>query len=110
MTPCPKPVRVSSTALTKSARGRDCTVRSRRCNGDPETVVLAHLRGVWALGTATKPGDHFAVYACSCCHDAIDGRAGIHGEVSPSDLLRALFETQKLMIAEGLIQIKGAKP
>ena len=30
---------------TKSARGQACTVRSPVCNGNPETVVLAHLNG-----------------------------------------------------------------
>lgn len=43
------------------------------CNHDSATVVLAHLkRGGWC-GTV-KPPDICGVWACSSCHDAIDGR------------------------------------
>jgi len=107
-TPVPKPKRHKSEALTEFACGRDCTVRSRRCDRDPEKSVFAHLRGVWALGNSTKPGDHFGVIACQSCHDAMDGRIGIPGEVSDYDRLRALYETQYQMIEAGLIVIKGA--
>ena len=108
MSAAPKPFRVQSEALTQSARGKNCTVRSLACNGDPETTVLAHLRGPWALGIGTKPHDFFCVYACSACHDALDGR-NWESRVQDYDRLHALYETQSIMFLEGLIQIKGAK-
>jgi hypothetical protein len=60
--------------LRQKARGRDCVVRIPLvCNRDPATTVLAHLkRGGWC-GTV-KPPDLCAVWACSACHDVIDGR------------------------------------
>ena len=108
MSAAPKPFRVKSEALTQSARGKNCTVRSPVCNHNPETTVLAHLRGPWALGIGTKPHDFFSVYACSDCHDALDGRRGIW-PVDHEDRLRALYETQTIMFLEGLMPIKGAK-
>jgi len=54
-----------------------------------------------------KSPDWWGVYGYSACHDAIDRRTpGIAWD--HADLLRALHETQKLMIAQGLISIKGA--
>ena len=109
MSAAPKPFRVQSEALTQSARGKDCTVRSVFCNRDPETTVLAHLRGRWALGTSTKPNDFFGVYACSDCHDVLDGRRQEKWPLDEDDRLRALYETQTIMFLEGLMSIKGAK-
>ncbi len=53
-----------------------------------------------------KGHDHMAVFACSSCHDLLDGRAP--GEVDWKDILRALDETQTIWIQEGLMTIKGA--
>ena len=44
--------------LRKEARGRECQVRLPGiCNGNPETVVLAHYRMVGICGTGMKPDD-----------------------------------------------------
>lgn len=104
MNACPKPQRVQSKALTQSARGRPCTVRWTGCTYDPETTVLAHLRGPWALGIGTKPPDFFAIYACEHCHRQQENRL-----VPWEELMRALCETQTQMAREGLITVRGAK-
>jgi hypothetical protein len=89
--------------LRNSARGKDCTLRLDCCNQNPETTVLCHIPSN-SHGMSFKSPDWWAVYGCSSCHDAIDGRANFYW--SDYDLLRALHETQKQMIAEGLIIIK----
>jgi hypothetical protein len=64
-------------ALTKLARGRDCQVRIPQiCNFNPETTVAAHYRLAGTCGVGIKPPDLLAAWACSACHDYIDGRGG----------------------------------
>jgi hypothetical protein len=61
--------------LTKLARGMPCLVRLDGCNGNPETVVAAHYRSVsLGSGIAHKGQDWLSAYACSACHDLLDGR------------------------------------
>lgn len=89
------------TKITKSARGEDCTLLLGQCSGD-ETVVLCHIGK--NRGMAYKCGDHFAVYACSACHDLLDGRVKSifsTGELSDIKLI-ALERTQQKMIDKGL--------
>ena len=79
--------------MRQSARGQDCQLRlTGICNHDPETTVLCHLRMFGWAGTAQKPADYLAVFACSCCHDALD-RRGTKVDVDPWDILRALGNT-----------------
>jgi hypothetical protein len=67
---------MKQTKLTKAARGRECQVRVPGvCNGNPETTVLAHFRmSGTRCGVGLKPNDLQGAWACSSCHDAIDGR------------------------------------
>lgn len=65
--------------LRKMAKGRDCTVRLGRCNGNSATVVGAHIRRANIAGMGQKPCDLAMVYACSDCHDVIDGRVMLPG-------------------------------
>ena len=58
--------------IRNSARGEDCSLRLEVCNENSETTVLAHIGKNRGMGI--KCADYFAVYACSACHDAIDGR------------------------------------
>lgn len=47
------------------------------CNGNPETTVAAHSnQQKHGKGVGHKSDDCFIAFACSACHDAIDGRAG----------------------------------
>ncbi|WP_440863606.1 DUF1364 domain-containing protein [Symbiopectobacterium purcellii] len=61
--------------LGKEARGRECQVRIPGiCNGNAETVVLAHYRMSGICGIGMKPDDLFGAWTCSSCHDKIDRR------------------------------------
>ncbi|HGN0358339.1 TPA: nuclease domain-containing protein, partial [Proteus mirabilis] len=50
--------------LRKEARGRECQIRIPGvCNGNSETVVLAHYRMSGICGTGIKPNDIFGAWA-----------------------------------------------
>ena len=94
-----------------SACGETCTVRLDCCNHDPTTTVLAH---VGHHGSAKRNHDDEAVYACSDCHDAIDGRSRYflsHNAdqqrkmhiVRDLEIRRALRETHRRMLEKGLM-------
>ncbi|MDQ6988481.1 MAG: DUF1364 domain-containing protein [Mariprofundaceae bacterium] len=95
--------------LRKSAQGQDCTLNIVGvCNYNTETTVLAHLPSDMA-GMGSKSPDFCACFACSDCHDVIDGRvmnveAVVHREFY---MLRAQVRTLKIWIEEGLIEVKG---
>jgi hypothetical protein len=96
---------VVSKKLRDSAKGRQCTLRLSVCNFNTETTVLAHLPIGLSKGMGIKGNDNHACFACSSCHDLLDGRT--KGFVSEKDMLRALYETQTIWIEEGLITIEG---
>lgn len=98
-----KPPRAVIPSLRDSARGQSCTLRLACCNHDPETTVLAHIRHFGWAGTGQKPPDFLAVYACSACHDAFDGRAD--GPWGWDDVLRALGETLMRHHAAGRLAV-----
>ena len=56
--------------LRKEAKGRECQVRSPVCNGNPETVVLAHLNGA---GMGRKHDDALGAWCCGASHTWLDG-------------------------------------
>lgn len=92
-------MKVESKKIRNSARGQDCTLRLVGvCNFNAETTVLAHVG--FAGGWATKCGDNIAVFSCSCCHAEIDGNGR---DAYASDKLRALEETQQVLIDKGLL-------
>ena len=77
--------------LRKLARGQECQVRIYGiCNRDDTTTVLAHIRRGGVGGMGFKPPDICSVWACSDCHNAIDGRAGI---ASDTDILEGICRT-----------------
>ena len=90
---------IKSKKLRASARGEDCTLRLDCCNGDPETVVLAHIGKGGGMGS--KCGDNMAVFACSACHQLIDSASK---SAYAADKLRALEETQQVWIDNGLMR------
>jgi len=72
------------------------------CNFDNETTVLAHVGRRRGIGK--KCHDTFAVYACSACHDAIDGRDARYSRRELAQwILDALEETQEKMRGNGLL-------
>lgn len=61
--------------LRRLAKHKECQVRiPGHCNHNFETVVLAHIRRGGVAGVGQKPPDLCGVWACSGCHDVIDGR------------------------------------
>ena len=80
------------------------TLRLPGCDGGGETTVLAHIRGTWT-GIGTKPSDSFAIYACHSCH-GWEEKGGVSLD---GDRLRALYETQQIMLREGLLTMAGRR-
>lgn len=100
--------RASKPKMTKirmSAKGQCCTVQVPGvCNGNPETVVLAHRNGA---GMACKADDTDAAYACSGCHEWLDGGYVRHGATRfERDMYhgQAIFRTQQILIERGLMR------
>lgn len=61
--------------LRKLSRGKECLLRLPGvCNHNSETTVLAHVRRGGVAGAGQKPPDLCGVWACSDCHDVMDGR------------------------------------
>lgn len=93
--------------LRKEAQGRECQVRLPSiCNGNSETVVLAHFRMAGLCGVGMKPNDLFGAWACSACHDEIDRRTRRTdaGEAHMAHL-EGVIRTQAALIAEGKLKL-----
>jgi len=93
--------------IRDSARGQECTVMSDFCNGNPETVVFAHYRTAGECGMGQKPDDTSGVYACSSCHDWLDGRAHRGTEVDRHIewyWFRAMRKTWKMLVENGVLK------
>lgn len=73
--------RLECKKILAAARGADCTINSLWCNYDPETTVAAHYRAAGECGTGVKPDDTSIAFACSTCHDWLDGRLHPDDEV-----------------------------
>lgn len=99
---------IRSRKITQSARGESCTVRILgRCNGNPETTVLAHLPSV-GHGMGIKSSDLCACYCCEACHSVIDRRVIDDAEFEPRRdwyLLRAVIETHERMVEKGVLKV-----
>lgn len=107
-TRAPARSRPQQSPIRKSARGQPCLVRVPGvCNGDPETVVLAHLNGA---GMGLKSMDHEGAFACSACHAWLDGgyaNAGYSRDTRDLYHLQGVIRTQRILIQMGLIKVKG---
>ncbi len=96
---------VISKKIRNSARGQECQVRMPGvCNRNNETVILAHVGK--GSGMGQKCDDIHATYACSACHDVIDGRVRI-GDPRINRLYAydAMVRTQKLLLEQELIKV-----
>jgi len=97
---------VGKVNLRKLARGQECQLRLhdvdgvRICNFNTDTVCLCHLRLGGVAGLGQKPPDLCAVYACSDCHDVVDGRVKRLVPNIDMDLLRALLRTLAIVSKE----------
>lgn len=79
--------------LRKLARGQSCMIRVPTiCNGNPDTVVLCHIRMIGLSGTGIKAPDALATFGCSDCHAVCDGQR------------RSAFtdDERRLMLLEGM--------
>lgn len=96
--------------ISESAKGESCTVRiSGHCNGNNETTVFAHINGVrFGHGIGKKVNDLLGAYACSDCHDVIDGRQRCNWTRQELKLMHyeGVMETQLKLLAKGLITCK----
>ena len=89
---------------TESARWQECQVRiAGICNHDNSTTVFAHINGA---GMGMKHEDIFGAFSCSACHEWLDGgyiREGVSKDVRDLEHLRAMMNTQKIMIKQGAL-------
>lgn len=91
--------------LRERARDQPCYARLQGvCNGNTETVVLAHLRIGNVAGVGQKPSNFIGFPACASCHDAIDGRRLVRREEIEHDILRALCQWLADCHSRGWIQ------
>lgn len=99
-------MKIKSKAIRKSARGEQCTVESGLCNRNTETTIFAHIPDGQS-GMGTKPNDTSGVYACSACHDVIDGRLCYSDFESHRwwYLCRALQRTMFRLVEKGVVTI-----
>lgn len=96
--------------ITDSARGEACTIQGPWCNSDPDTTVWAHSPSgsFFGKGTSIKGEDAIGCYACSACHDTVDGRAHINEttfEERRTMFLRGFGKSFRLLLMKGLILI-----
>lgn len=107
--------RAKATPVRKSAAGEGCTMQvAGVCNGQAETVVLAHFRWLGDCGAGIKPSDLQAAYACSECNRWTDSPTPaetadrLQYEADRNFYaLRAMIRTLLRMVAKGIITVKG---
>ena len=91
---------------TKSAKGMNCQLRLEGCMPENESVVFAHLNGA---GMGLKALPIHGAYLCYNCHDIYDGRKTVdppyEREFLELEMLRAVINTQRLMIKTGIIPL-----
>ena len=93
---------MSGDKITKAARGRECQVRLERvCNGNPETVVLAHFRLSGISGMGIKPPNIIGAWACSACHARVDTDKT---DATQLAFAHGVFRTQAQLIKLGLVK------
>ena len=105
---------IVSKKIRDSARGEKCQIRIPGvCNHDPETTVYAHYRYP-GLGRNIK-NDLEGAYACSACHDAVDGRSNVDHVFSfdPESNtylelhhLEGCIRTRQILFNKGLIKVE----
>ena len=99
-------MKLSKDNIRKSAKGQDCTVQiGKVCNENPETTVYAHATILPPTGIiGGKQNDVVGgYYACSSCHDEMDGRSN-RLELNRWDKLwyeyRAVVRTWRIILGE----------
>jgi len=96
-----------STPITRSARGEQCTLQIVGiCNRNIETTVYSHFPD-GSGGSNKLNGELCGGYACSDCHDIVDGRQ--KHDIPKGDLefymRRAQQRTLVRLIDQGFVRI-----
>ncbi|MCF6442043.1 DUF1364 domain-containing protein [Pseudoalteromonas luteoviolacea] len=96
---------LKSKKLRNSAKGQECQVRIPGvCNGNPETVVLAHVGK--GSGMGQKCDDIHATFCCSACHDEIDRRTRKHSlDFVEQCAYEGMVRTQCIWLEQDLIKV-----
>lgn len=99
-------MRIKSQKIRESAKWQDCNVRLPSvCNFNPETTVLAHVGK--DRGRGLKASDIHATYACSNCHDVMDGK--VKSDLSKEQVelyaWHGVERTQSQLVEAGLIEV-----
>lgn len=95
-----KPKKLKSKKIRQSSEGQHCTLRLPGiCDHDSSKVMLCHINS-FRKGVGNKSHDIHAYYGCYSCHMKEEAN-----EVGAIDLLRAMIETQDILIQKGLIKI-----
>ena len=108
-----KASRPRMTPARANAKGQPCTLMLPGCYPGPENeqVQLCHLRMNGAAGIGQKPDDSEAVFACTHCHDLLDGRKHLipelRSQLHSGVILRALQLTLRAQRAAGILILKG---
>lgn len=95
-----KPSTKKGSALTRNAKGKECTLRLPGCLPGTDTVVFAHYRRFGWGGMGLKPNDLLGCFACAACHDK---QERYHTDCTDADLLRAMGETLMQQEQDGII-------
>jgi hypothetical protein len=95
-------------AITLSAKDKPCSARIPGvCNHDNSTTVWCHINSMrWGAGRGYKSPNIIGLYACSACHDVIDGRVKTDHD---KDFIKTCayeghLESLYLMVKEGIIE------
>ena len=101
---------IHSKKLRNSASGQECALQiAGICNYDSTTTVLAHLPDE-SHGTSLKADDISGAFACSSCHDCIDGRHTVKLSSEDKEFYarRGMVRTWRKWIEMELVVVKGA--
>lgn len=93
--------------ILNAAKGEDCTINSPVCNYNPETTVGAHPNESWAGKGGSQKADDIPVFACSDCHDWLDGRTHIEGLAEEDKWwywFRGLYRTIRRLLDLGVLK------
>lgn len=92
--------------LRKYAQGKPCMIGSIYCTCNPEETVLAHWRDS-TTGMGKKECDLLGAWACSKCHDLVDGRL-YDPNISHNERMElhieGMIRTQQQLVRDGIIK------
>lgn len=102
---------MSETAITKSARGKDCEIRIPGYPHLRETVVHCHLSaGGVSSGMGLKSHDLLGARGCYDCHRVVDNRdltaeeRELDREWVRDRFHEGIVRTLRLLIKEGVVE------